>query len=291
MRQLTVLECDPTWAVFNRELVTTVAVAPWLIYRAASGQSTLPWGWTLVQLLAGGVLIQLGGNVGVQWAFGVVGLAVTVPVVFAANIVGGALLGRLCLGEHVSRRSMTAIAMLFASLVLLGIGAEASHALQSRSSGNWEASGRIMLALGVAVAAVAGTTYATLNIVIRRAVTLTTPPSAVAFLVPAVGVISLGAPTVFQHGVPPWTATSWPQLGLMAAAGISNLVGFLALINGLQRTTVVHANAISASQVAMAALAGVALFSEPPNPWLLGGICLTIAGVLRIDRPAETPEL
>ena len=54
----------------------------------------------------------------------------------------------------------------------------------------------------------------------------------------------------------------------MAAAGVFNLIGFLGLIYGLQRTTVVHANVVNASQVAMAAVAGMALFHEPPNPWL-----------------------
>ena len=37
----------------------------------------------------------------------------------------------------------------------------------------------------------------------------------------------------------------------------------------------------------MAAVAGVALFREPPNPWLLLGVGLTIAGLCRVDRPAD----
>ena len=76
----------------------------------------------------------------------------------------------------------------------------------------------------------------------------------------------------------------------MAAAGVFNLIGFLALIHGLQRTTVVHANVVNASQVAMAALAGMALFHEPPNPWVLLGVGLTIVGIVWIDRPAEAVE-
>ena len=81
--------------------------------------------------------------------------------------------------------------------------------------------------------------------------------------------------------------TPWEQLAPDGRAGVFNLIGFLAIIHGLQRTTVVHANVVSASQVAMAAVAGMALFHEPPNPWLLLGVGLTIAGILRFDRPAD----
>jgi drug/metabolite transporter, DME family len=65
------------------------------------------------------------------------------------------------------------------------------------------------------------------------------------------------------------------------------LIGFLALIHGLKRTTVVHANVVGASQVAMAALAGVAIFAEQPNQWLILGVCLTVVGILGIDRPTD----
>ena len=67
-------------------------------------------------------------------------------------------------------------------------------------------------------------------------------------------------------------------------------MGFLGLIHGLQRTTVVHANVVNASQVAMAAMAGMALFHEPPNPWVLLGVGLTIVGIVWIDRPAEAVD-
>ncbi len=41
-------------------------------------------------LMLVGLFVQLGANLGMQWAFGVVGLAVSVPVMFGAmNVVGG----------------------------------------------------------------------------------------------------------------------------------------------------------------------------------------------------------
>ena len=288
MRQLTALRCDPMWAVFNRELVTTLVVWPWLIYRALRGRPTLPGGRTMVRLLLVGLLIQVIGNVCNQWALGVVGLAVTVPVVFGVAIASGALLGRAWLAEKVSLRSAAAITVLLASLVLLGIGAEA---VEPSIGADARASDSLWLLLGVGAAGLAGATFSPLNIVIRHSVTRTTVPSAVAFLIPLTGAVSLGPLSIWRLGTEPWWNTPWQQFGLMSAAGVFNLIAFLALIHGLQRTTIVHANMISASQVAMAALAGMLLFCEPPNPWLLAGIGLTMAGILAIDRPAESADV
>ena len=285
MRQLTVLRCDPFWAVFNRELVTTVIVAPWLVCQAIRGRPTLPSGRTLWRILLIGLLIEAVGNVCVQWALGVVGLAVTVPVLVGAMITGGAVLGRLWLGERVSFRAWGAIAVLLIALVLLGIGAEAAG--PSIAAADMISAGPLLLLLGVAAAGLAGSVFALLNITIRHSVTRTTLPTAVAFLVPLMGVISLGPLSVGRLGLEPLWTTSPGQYALMAAAGLFNLVAFLSLIHGLQRTTVVHANVVTASQVAMAACAGMILFHEPPNVFLLFGICLTIGGILSFDRPAD----
>ena len=288
MRRLTALDCDPFWAVFNRELVTTVLVGPWLLYRAIHGRPTLPSGRTLGRILLAGLLIQLVGNICVQWSLGMVGLAVTIPVVFGIMITSGAVLGHIGLGERVSARSAIAITLLLAALALLGLGAEtAGRAIAAVKA---TPPGTVILALAVAAAGLAGAVYALLNTVIRHSVTQTTLPTAVAFLVPLMGVIGLGPICVARLGMQTLVSTPWEQLALMVGAGVFNLIGFLGLINGLQRTTVVHANVLNASQVAMAALAGVMLFHESPNPWLLLGIGLTIAGIVGIDRPAETAE-
>ena len=285
MRQLTVLRCDPFWAVFNRELVTTAIVAPWLLYQAIRGRPTLPSGRTLGRLLLVGLLIEVVGNVCVQWALGVVGLVVTIPVLVGAMITGGTVLGRVWLAERVSLRSWGAIALLLVALVLLGIGAEATG--PSVAAADMVSAGPFLLLLGVAAAGLAGGVFALLSTTIRHSVTRTTLPTAVAFLVPLMGVVSLGPLSVGRLGLAPLWTTPPQQYALMAAAGVFNLIAFLGLINGLQRTTVVYANMLTASQVAMAAVAGMILFHEPPNAFLLLGICLTIGGILRFDRPTD----
>lgn len=285
MRQLTALQCDPIWAVFNRELVTTAAIAPWLLYYAVGDRTLWPSGRTLVRLLLVGLLIEVVGNVGAQWAFGVVGLAITIPAIYGVVLVAGAVLGRLWLREHVSRRSAGAIALVLASLVLLGIGAEAAGL--AIAAADAVPPNPLTLVLGVAVGGLAGGTFALLGLTIRHSVTRTTRPIAIAFLVPLMGVVSLGPLSVYRLGVPSLLGTPWEQFALMGVAGVFNLVGFLAIIHGLQRTTVAHANVLSASQIALAAAVGIVMFHEPPNPWLLLGIGLTIVGILRFDRPAD----
>ena len=148
----------------------------------------------------------------------------------------------------------------------------------------------LMIAAAVAAAGLAGAVYSTLNIVIRHAVTRTTLPVAIAFLIPLSGVVSVGPIAAFRTGVLTLPSVSGEELLLMAGAGVFNLIGFVAIIYGLQRTTVVYANAVNASQVAMAAVAGMAIFREPPNPWLLLGVVLTIVGIVWIDRPTEAVE-
>jgi len=101
------------------------------------------------------------------------------------------------------------------------------------------------------------------------------------------GGVSLGPMVVARLGFDPFWTTPRPQVVLMLVAGICNLIGFLSLVNGLQRIPVAHANILSASQVAMAAVAGVLIFHETPNFWMALGICLTIGGIIRFDRPAD----
>ncbi len=288
MRQLADMHCDTFWAVFNRELVTTVVVGAWLLWQAVRGRRCLPAGRQLGLLLLVGLLIQVAGNVCFQWSLGVVGLAVTIPAIFGAMITSGAVIGRFWLGEPVSGRSITAIAMLLGSLALLGVSAGTA----GRSIAQAEAvtPNPPVMILAVAAAVLAGSVYALLSAVIRHSVTRNTTPAAAAFLVTLMGVVSLGPICVYRLGIPALLETPVDQFALMIAAGVFNLVAFLALIHGLQRTTVVHASAVNASQVAMAALAGVLLFAEPPTVWLLLGVCLTIFGIVWIDRPAEAIE-
>ena len=277
MRQLTLIEADKTWAITVREMVSVAAIGPWLAVKIARGRSVLPSPGMLAVLAAAGLAVQVAGNLPLLWAFDAVGLAVSMPPVFGVMLTGSALLGFVFLGERVSGRTMAAIALLIVSIVLLNLGA----------NGAGEAAGRIRVVLGISAACLAGAMFATLGIVIRFAAKRRVPVSTIVFVTTSMGVLSLGTLSVVR--IPTETLLNTPpgQLGWMLAAGIFNFLGFLSITKGLQLTTVVRANLLNASQVALLGVAGVMFFGEPCNVWLVLGIMMTIVGMMLIGRPSN----
>jgi len=283
MRHVSALQCDPAWATFNKELVTVVVIGLWLLVKACRGLRTLTDWRTVGALMLVGLATQSVANLGVQWAFGVVGLAVTVPAIFGMMLVASAVLGRVFLGERVSRRSMTAVGLLLASLVFLGLSA--SMAGKSIAPGT----PILTVARAVGAACLAGTLYAVLTTTIRHCVTRTTPIAVVLFTITGMAMVTLGPLSAYRLGTERLLSTPPSHFGWMLLAGTMNLIAFLAITKGLQLTTVLHVNVLNASQVAMAAIAGIAIphFHESRNPWLVAGVVLTIVGVVLIDRPVE----
>ena len=279
MRRLTELQCDPMWAVCIKELVAVLVVGPWLLVRGLRGQKVLPPWRALALLMLVGLVIQLGGNLSFQWSLGVVGLAVAIPAIFGVMLTTSAAMGSIFLGERVSRRCAVAIGVLVASLMLLGLSAGAAGRSVSASSTP------LVIGAAVAAACLAGALYALLTTTIRHTVTGATRTSAVVLIVTGMGVLSLGPLSIWRLGTQRLLDTSPEQIAWMLAAGAFNLVAFLAITKGLELTTVVHANLLNASQVAMAAIAGMMIFNETLNPWLMLGVGATIVGILLIDRP------
>jgi DME family drug/metabolite transporter len=309
------LDADPMWVICNKELVTVIAVGPWLLYQAFRGTPVLPPHPEGTRLLALLVLVglanQVGANLTAQWALGVVGLAVSTPVIFGVMLTASALLGLGFLGERVSRRSILAIGLLLAALVLLGAATYAAGPSGVAGGGAERRprtvlpggsltldpshpppdsllAGPLLLALGIGAPCLAGAIYAVLTTTIRHAVTSAVPIGTIVFITTLMGVLSLGPLSAYRLGTPQLLATPPEQITWIAAAGTLNLIAFLAITKGLQLTTVVHANVLNASQVAMAAIAGTLIFAEPKTPWLLAGVGLTILGVVLIDPPEQS---
>ena len=105
------------------------------------------------------------------------------------------------------------------------------------------------------------------------------------FVVTFMGTLILGPTSVYRLGLPSLLSMPPENYAWLLCGGIFNLVGFAAIGKGFQLTTVVRVNMLNVSQVAMAAVAGIVLFSEPPTPWLLLGVVLTIAGIFLMGGP------
>ncbi|NQT16973.1 MAG: DMT family transporter [Planctomycetes bacterium] len=287
LRKLAVLEADEMWVTCMKEVVTVAVIGPWILLRACRGHPVLPPPRLLVALILTGLAVQLAGNLSVQWALGVVGLAITLSAIFGVMLAAAALFGFVFLGERVAPRALAAIALLILAVVLLELGAGIANGTTADSQG--QAAGSLWIALGVAAACLAGLMFATLSTVIRKTVSARVPITTIVFVITGMGVLSLGSLSLWRLGPKTLLHTDPQQMAWMLAAGTFNLVAFLAITKGLQLTTVVHANVLNASQVAMGAVAGIILFHESLNQWMILGVCLTVVGAILIGRPPDDP--
>jgi len=192
------------------------------------------------------------------------------------------------LGERVSLQSTVAMWLLFVSIGLISLGAGRTNDLMAASADT--ARGPFWVAVALSAACLAGFVYAALSVAVRKMLTGGTSFAVVLFIVPAVGVVTLGPISLFRLGISGVLETHLHDLGIMLAAGILNLLAYLAGLHGLKLVHVLNANALSASQVVMAAVAGVIFFREPPSLGLVLGVILTVAGMILLKRPADAAQ-
>jgi drug/metabolite transporter (DMT)-like permease len=288
MRKVSALHCDPIWATCCKESVTAGVVGPILLVQALRGITVLPSFRILALLAAVGLANQVVGNAGAQWAFGVVGLAVIIPTTYGTLLIAGAVLGRVMLGEHVSPRTAVALAVLLLSIAVLGCGAGAASRSVAAAS-DAAAPGTLLVGLAIVAGCLTGMIYAILGTTMRHCLTGTTSLGIVLFVITFMGTLSLGPMSVCRLGLPSLLATPPEHCAWLLGGGFFNLLGFVAVAKGLQLTTVVRVNMLNVSQVALAAVGGIVLFSEPPTPWLLLGVALTIAGIFLMGGPPGQP--
>ena len=264
---------NPIWVSCVRAVPVTAV--SWMLcsWRALQGNPVWPRGRVLVVLLVAAVGVQFGGNCALQWALGVIGLAMTVPLMYGAMIAGGALLGWLVLAESMSPRSWLAVILLMVAIGLISSGSGTLPTTFGELS-------LLRIALGVAAACLAGISYAGINVVIRRFVTRNVSVAATLLVIGSTGVVVLGLTSAATIG--------WQQMGnmdresalAMFVAGVFNAIAFYAIASGLRLIPVVQANAINGSQTAMAAVTGALFFNEPLGGGLLLGIGLLIVALL-----------
>jgi len=269
-----------------KTIPTVVGVAPWLIVRWSRGERVFPPVPIVATLLAVGLLGQFGGNVLFQWALGIIGIALTVPLCMGMIIIASAILGRILLQESVTKLTALALAVLLAAIWILSLGAHGA----SESISNLGAANPWLVTAAVTAGCVSGLAYAVLGVTIRKAVLGVSTVSATTFCVALVGLISLTPLTIYRIGIEGMRETTRGDIGMMLLAGIFNVIAFLALTRALQITSLVRVNALNASQVAMASVAGIVLFQEQASPALTLGVALTVVGLLIMPRHKRVEE-
>ena len=188
------------------------------------------------------------------------------------NLAATAVLGRIFLGERVSRRTIFAIGLLFTSIILLCLAApKASKVIRTDDQCGQFRSGESTEGVPGQNAAVCrkktpdrhghgpvdrrrrkprpagnGRRWPSVRrarlglstpfsvVVIRRNVTTDTPTTAVVFIVTAMGVVSFGPLAGGRRGPDLLAHVPLSYLGLMLFSGVLNLLSFLAITKGLQ---------------------------------------------------------
>jgi drug/metabolite transporter (DMT)-like permease len=272
-------DCDPVWASAVKAVPTVLVMVPWLVVMLRRGQKLAPGIGFVLMVAAGGLVGQIFGNVSFQWALGEIGLALTVPLTLGGMIVAAAVLGRIFLHEPVTPRTAVALSLLLAAICVLSLGAgDARESVARLTASPWE------LAAGVGAGCLAGSAYASLNVVIRYTTLRGMPLPTTIFTVATVGLVALTGLSWLRIGGDQMVATKPDDLVMMLLAGVCNAVAFMALTKSLALTSVVYVNGLNATQAMLAAIAGIVLFGEAASPWLMTGVTLTIVGLLLMTR-------
>ncbi len=278
-------DSDPFLAAFVRTL--PIVTYSWAVVIGSAarpsrgdGRSFLPPLRYWPTLIGIGLVYNVTGNAGFQTALTLSGLAITVPITQGAVLWGGALAGRFVLGEPINWRTVVGIGLLIGALVSLTAGA---------GNGLPHSQG-IMVIVAVLAATLAGLSYGGGNAVFRRTMASGLGMEQALCIITLTGMLSTGSITVARIGLAGALATPPAAALSLLLAGLANAVGLYSIAKALQITTVNRANSMNSAQIALSALAGLALFSEPVTAPLIVGLGLTIAGLALIQRPSSDKQ-
>lgn len=271
------------WVATNR--VLPVVTTAWLVvaWRGYRGLTALPPGKLVLPLIATGLMMQWGGNVGFQFALSRVGLAITVPLTFATVLLSAAIVGRLVIQDPLTTSTLWAIGTMMGAVTVLSQGSERATAAMV------EHADLTTMLFGAGAACLAGIAYGSGGVMIRKCVTGDVSQSAVIVVLSSTGFVSLGTTCVLRIGPEQLLSTPIDQCLRMWGAGIATTIAFFAITGAYRFLTAVKVNLLNASQAAIAAIAGVLLFGEPNTIWLQSGTVLTIIGLILSAR-RENPK-
>ena len=262
---------DPFLVAAVKAVPTVVCLLPFLIWMWATNRTLLTSTKWVRRFMLAALLGQFIGNGAFQVSLEYVGLAVAVPICLGVLIIGGAILGKIILGEVVGMVKSIAIVTLILAVIVLSIPSESGATLREFSPSGF--------LWGAFCAAASGAAYSFFGVTMRQAMTGGLSAPATMFISGCVGMLSLWSFSLARLGWEPFTQVTSEQWITMVTAGVCNFTAFVALSTSLKALPVVAVNLINASQVAMAAIAGVLLFAEPVTGTLTLGILLTLAGL------------
>lgn len=268
------------WISAMKAVPTFVAALFLVVRKRVKDEPIYQSGRGVRVLFAAAVVMQFGGNLGFQMALGHIGLAISVPLVFAFIICSGALLGKIVLGDNVTPRTAASVGIMMAAIIFLSYAATltADNADGSRTAQSGTA------LLGVLIAVISGTSYGVNGVVIRRAGQKAMSVGEVLLIYSLVGVIALTIPGWWMMGTDGLANITLYEWHMMFWAGTFNAIGFFAVTYALKLANITLVNVINASQNAICAVAAVLIFAEPQTIPLVIGVLLSMAGLIVLDR-------
>jgi len=288
LRSLSGSHDDLGWAIWVSALkaVPSATLAMILLFRrrVINRQPCFPTRRAIPALMLAAMVMQFGGNLGFQLSLGYIGLAITVPLVFAFIIGSGAVLGRTFLGDQVTPRTVLSMAIMTMAIVLLSYAAKlaASAGVAAEEVVNTTATKAAWL--GILMAVISGLAYGVNGVVIRRVSQRSLPIESMMIIYSSTGVIwfgILGSTMLGSERLLQIPAFEWL---MMFCAGTFNALAFFSIMHALKVMNISQVNVINASQNAMCAIGAILIFAEPVSAPLVLGIGLSMVGLVVLDR-------
>lgn len=285
LRELTGMRLDPRWILCVKEIVCVSAVVPVIIVLNLLGKYRWPkWKWVICIIIGGTVCEVVGAQLQL-WAYTVVGIIVTIPLIQSANLIVAVIVGAFFLREKIFFRGAVAVGILVVSMICLIFGPMPDQAQELPTPHS-----TIWLILGGVGACVAGIAYAIYVVLLRyTSENREMPISLIMVIVTGIGVLVFGVQLLaergfsgFYQGIPP-KAWFWVLL-----TGVANTIGFYFQVLGLRYTVIARAQLIAAAQIVLITIVGILYFGEIANTLVWIGVSLTILGVLVITKPDKT---
>lgn len=271
----------PMAGAFVRALPLVVASWGFLVLRRRlGGLARIGWGGLLALLLVGAFDFVVGNALKLL-AFRTGGISVSLPLLEAGNLIGAAALAAVVVRQPLRVQLLLGLAVMVLGGIALGLGSPALAA--------WDIAVPSAVGAGLAfAAALAFTAY-----VLARGVSL----AEVLAVSSAAGLLILAAVMMAGGGLQLGTIRPVDALSLLASGGLNGLALYC-LSRAVVSIDVGRANAICATNSALAAALGAIIFGESPGAlgWL--GIALIFAGAFlarssfpgRAEEPAGAPR-
>ncbi|MDR0870588.1 MAG: DMT family transporter [Planctomycetaceae bacterium] len=323
LRLLTQSEVPNDWMLFYKELIGVSFLVPWLAFRFVQGRYRCVSRKLIFYGFIASILCELIGARLHVLGFAVIGLVVAVPIVQSSTLLGTAVLGKMFLGDPLSRNRKIAISILIVAIMLLSIGKSQSSSREPETVVSAFSGGYCLLvAFG---SFIAGTAYAAYIVMMRYVVLrdwdnnnsiwlsfqfshwagkeekrekgeagtgnnyTAFPITLMMSIVLATGVLVFGSCLFREHGAAGFYNVPDKAWYIVLLSGLTNLIGFFFQVHGLRMTTAVQASLISVSQMLVLSVIGFYFFNETINAAVLLGLFLTAAGIMMSAKPENKP--